>query len=43
MYSAHHHGDYKMSAQQNEKVDFSKFGKNFQEKLVHLMFRDRLF
>ena len=32
-----------MSAQQNEKVDFSKFGKNFQEKLVHLMFRDRLF
>ena len=28
---------------QNEKVDFSKFGKNFQEKLVHIMFRDRLF
>ena len=28
---------------QNEKVDFSKFGKNFQEKLVHIMFRERLF
>ena len=26
-----------------EKVDFSKFGKNFQEKLVHIMFQERLF
>lgn len=35
-------GDF-MSNQQTEKVDFSKFGKNFQEKLVQIMYIDRMF
>ena len=32
-----------MKAQEFELENFSKFGKNFQEKLVHCMFYDRSF
>ena len=30
-------------SENNEKIDFSKFGKTFQEKLVHIMTNDRFF